>query len=197
MILNFFLGLMITVTAFQSGTWEYQFEKEEVKVYTKHVDGSSFKAFKGETVLMVSAEKIAKQILDIDSYPQWCYRTTSTKILKKDNNTVYYYYISATPPLVKNREAYFFNELSPATTNGNITIKIGTYQSNEPVPSGYVRIPFSKGYWTLKPLSENKTLVVFEMQADPGGIIPSWLANMASSDSPWITIDNLRKILSK
>lgn len=197
MILNLLLILLLPFSQIDESHWEYQFEKQGVKVYTKAIAGSGFKAFKGEAVFEAEAGKIIHQLFEITSYPLWCYRTTSAMVIKQDSNKVYYRYVSETPPVIKNREAYFYNELLPDDGSGTRIIALGTYSSEEPVPTGFIRMPFSKGCWKLKPLSEHKPLVTFEMQADPGGLIPSWLANMASSDSPWITMTNLQKILSE
>lgn len=197
MITTFLLALILSLAPPKNSKWEYQFEKQGVKVYTKEVPGSSFKAFKGEAVFNINSQIIVEQISDIESFPEWCYRTTSVQIIKREQSKVYYRYVSATPPIIKNREAYMFNEILPNDHNGNIVIQIGTFTSNEPVPSGYIRMPYSKGYWKLTPVSENKTFVSFEVQADPGGIIPSWLANMTASDAPWITMTNLRKFILK
>lgn len=195
MVLSYILYLLIALSPSQTADWEFEFEKEGVKVYTKYIEGSSFKAFKGEMVFDVSADKILNQILNIESYPEWCYRTTSVKVLKREPNKVFYYYVSATPPMVKNREAYFYSEILPSASDGEITVKMGMFSPDTPVPSGYIRMPFSDGFWKLKPISAEKTEVVFQMQADPGGIIPAWLANMAATDSPWITMTNLQKII--
>lgn len=189
------LIMLMAISSTQQANWEFQFEKEGVKVYTKTIEGSGFKSFRGEMTFEVNAEEIVAQIFDIASYPQWCYKTTSTKIMKQEKNKVFYHYVSETPPLVKNREAYFYTEILPDSPNGEITIKLGTYPCDQPLPEGFVRIPFSEGFWKLVPLSENKTFVQFQMQAEPGGIIPSWLANMAAEDSPWITMTGLQKVI--
>ena len=41
-------------------------------------------------------------------------------------------------------------------------------------------------------VSENKMEVTFSMQVDPGGSIPSWLANMFIDGVPFHTLLNLK-----
>lgn len=188
---------MLVSNVQQTSSWEFRFEKDGIKVYTRKVDGSSFDSFKGEALLNIAAEKIKKQILSVESYPNWCYRTTETKVQRWDGNKVYYRYVSETPPMVRNREAYFCSELLPTDTSGTIIIAMKIVPSEEPIPEGFVRMPAAKGFWKLYPKGENKTFVEFEMQAEPGGIIPGWLANMASSESPYVTIKNLVNILTE
>lgn len=46
-------------------------------------------------------------ILDVENYPEWCYRSTSIKYLRTGNNKVYYYYICESLFIVQNRKGYF------------------------------------------------------------------------------------------
>lgn len=195
MLFHALIATILVLSQSLTPKWEYQFEKKGVKVYTKEVEGSGLKAFKGETTFNISSEQLIEKIFDIENYPKWCFRTTSTRLIRTENKKVYYRYVSATPPMIKNREAYMCNTLLPQDLDSTIVIQIGTFLSNEPIPSGFIRMPFSTGSWKLKPLSEQKTLVTFEMQADPGGLIPSWLANMAASDAPWISMTNLQQLI--
>lgn len=185
--------LLFTLSAFQNDGWKFEFEKEAIKVYTKQVEGYDLKAFKGETTIQATVGELLNIIYDVEHYPQWCYKTSSTKLLKKEDNKIYYHYISETPPLVSNREAYFCSEVVNDKKTMITTVKMNIYHCNEPVPKGFVRIPYSNGLWILTPLNEHNTHVLFQMHADPGGKIPAWLANLAAVDSPWITLNNLRE----
>ena len=71
-----------------------------------------------------------------------------------------------------------------------------TAQKEIPVADGCIRIPMSSGQWHLQALSENTTEIVFDTTADPGGWVPSWVANIGSEDAPWETLKNLRDQLT-
>ena len=58
----------------------------------------------------------------------------------------------------------------------------------------YVRVK-GYGYWEVQELPKNKIFVTFSMQIDPGGSIPSWLANMFVDDSPYNTLLNLKTLM--
>lgn len=191
------LTWMILAGLMQHDDWHFEYEKEGICVYTLHVENSSFKAFRGEMETNIPMEQLAGLISDIERYPDWCYRTTTTKILKKEEERIYYYYESATPPGIKNREAYLYTEITGDSVTGRLLFEIQNFESELTVPSGFIRMPFSKGFWELIPLNENTTQVIFQMHSDPGGMIPAWLANSASVDAPWITMNNMRKLLSK
>lgn len=192
---RFLLLIFIINPVNLNSQWEFEFEKEGIKVYTQSVEGNSFKAFKGETVLEFPINKLVNFISRVELFPQWCYQTTSTEVLRKEENKVFYRYVSATPALIDNREAYFCNEIHTDSLAGIVTIVMRTYSSPAPVPKGYTRMPLSNGFWKLTPLSTTSTHVIFQMHADPGGNIPAWLANRFSADSPYITMKNLRKMM--
>jgi ribosome-associated toxin RatA of RatAB toxin-antitoxin module len=180
-----------------SKQWVFEYEKDGIKVYTSNVERSGFKAFKGEMLVDYNAEQLLGFISKVELFPQWCYQTTATQVINREDNKTYYRYVSATPPMVKNREAYFCNTIETNPQTGETIITMQTYNSKDAVPKGYIRMPSSEGFWKITPISRTSSRVVFQMHADPGGQIPSWLANMFTTDSPYITMMNLRKMLSE
>lgn len=184
-------GLLV----FQNSQWKLEFEKQGITVYTCRIEGFELKAFRGEMTIEATVDDLLPFILNVEDYPKWCYKTSSTKLIKKEGNRIFYYYLSETPPLVSDREGYFCSEIikDSLTVSTFVTLKI--VDSEEAVPKGMVRIPFSDGLWTFTPINAGSTKVSFQMHADPGGMIPAWLANLASVESPWVTLNNLRKLV--
>lgn len=193
--LRFLLLILFINPVNLNNKWEFEFEKEGIKVYTQSVEGNSFKAFKGETVMEFPISRLVNFISNVELFPQWCYQTTSTEVLRKEENKVFYRYVSETPMMVNHREAYFCNEILTDTITGTVTILMRTFTNNTAVPKGFTRMPLSNGFWKLTPLGTTSTHITFQMHADPGGNIPAWLANRFSSDSPYITMKNLKKMM--
>lgn len=52
-----------------------------------------------------------------------------------------------------------------------------------------------KGFWRFIPEKEGRIKVIYQIHADPGGDIPSWLANAVAVDSPFNTLKNMLKML--
>ena len=50
-----------------------------------------------------------------------------------------------------------------------------------------------KGFWYLKKISENQTLVVQQIYGNPGGTIPAFMVNMIVTRGPFDTFKELRK----
>jgi hypothetical protein len=190
-----FIILIFTNSNLTAGQWEFEFVKDGISVYTRHAKDSNLKPFRGEMEIDASISELLQIIEDVERYPEWCYRTTKVKLTEKHGDSVIYHYTSDTPVIVKNREAWFYNVKEENPLSGVVVLHMRTFESEAPVPSGYLRIPWSNGFWQLIPISPEKTRLVFQMHTNPGGHIPSWLTNMLAIDSPYITMNNLREMI--
>ena len=66
-----------------------------------------------------------------------------------------------------------------------------------PLPEKTVRMPRLSGFYRLWKMEPEKTKVVYQVEADPGGRIPTWLAKRVARDLPWSTLSVLRKRVTK
>jgi hypothetical protein len=58
-----------------------------------------------------------------------------------------------------------------------------------------VRAPLAWAKWILTPQGKNKTVVLYQVIADPGGYLPTFLVNMYSQDLAVKTILGIRKMV--
>jgi ribosome-associated toxin RatA of RatAB toxin-antitoxin module len=195
---QFLFSIILLLTGFlnySESEWKLALEKEGILVFTRHVDGSDFKEFKSEMVMDGTVSEIADVIADVEKYPEWCYKTTSVKIIRKEGNTIRYFYVSDTPKFLKTRVAFFESKKVSVAQTNDVFFYLNDIRGNEPISENCILIPTMKGYWKLTPAGENKVHVMMQMLTEPGGIIPAWLANMVVVDSPYTTLSNLRKRL--
>lgn len=61
-----------------------------------------------------------------------------------------------------------------------------------PAVEGYVRVTRVDGFWQFTPL-DDKTEVTYQVHMDPGGSVPSWLANKFVVEAPFNTLRALRE----
>ena len=59
---------------------------------------------------------------------------------------------------------------------------------------GMVEMPVGDVTWTLKPEGENKTLLTYQLLADPGGNLPSAVVSMLLKNLGVTTLKNIRKL---
>jgi len=175
--------------------WELKKEGSGIKVYTKEVASSDLDAFKAISTLNVSIEAIVKCLKDADKFCEWMPNCEMAELLKLNGLNQYHYLETNTPFPLDNRDCYYHFEYQ--TTSNGIKVIIKGLPSYKPVKNGLVRIPSVEGFWLLEKLGPNKTRITYQLQADPGGSIPSWIANMGSIDLPFDTLKNLQAHLEK
>lgn len=181
MSIHLLTGVILLISGFINHTengWSLALDKEGIQVFTRYVEGSDFKEFRGEVVMEGTVSEITNEICDVEKFPEWSYKTESVRIIKKEGNLVRYFYISKTPGFLKTRVAFFESEKITDSQTNEVTISLHNFQSDEPIPESSLLIPVMKGYWKLTPEGENKVHVTMQMLTNPGGVIPAWLANM-------------------
>ena len=66
-----------------------------------------------------------------------------------------------------------------------------------PEVQGEIRVPELAGLWKLSPRGDGRTEGIYEMRGEPGGSVPSWLANSFVVDAPLETLRTLRAVAER
>ena len=159
---------MSIIEKINSATCTLRLQKDWLKIFTCPVPSSDFLSFVG--------------IATIDA-PQ-------------HEGRVVYQLVSAPWP-VSDREIITRSQgyLDPDTSE--VYIKLECMPDYLPLNDKYVRVPQLEGAWNIIPLSQDQCRVVFRLHIEPGGEIPSWLANIAVIDTPYHTLTNLREMVKQ
>ena len=177
--------------------WVLQLDDMGVQVWTATVEGSKFKKFKGEIQINAPIDAVVDLIQDTEQLPEWYYNTVSAKQLKSMGpNQSLKYAVTKAPWPVTNRDSVVLGTKYIAK-NGTITITLEGHPDEYPRQENLIRIPVLSGYWIITPISKSLTHIEFMVAAEPGGEIPSWLANSMVIDMPFYTLKNLREKLEK
>ena len=177
--------------------WELEKEEDGIKVFTKKVAGSDFKAYRAIMRVDAKVSSLVELIKDIESYPLWIDTCKKGVLLKKINEYEFLAYtVNNAPWPVSDRDAVVLNTVSqdPAT-KGSVTINIEGKHSYIPLTSGIIRVKKIKGFWRFVPEKDGLTQVIYEVHSEPGGNIPSWLLNQIVVTQPFNTLKNMKEIL--
>ena len=175
--------------------WELQETEENapVQVWTQAVSGSNFKAFRGQVTINASLYKTLAVIKDTLNIPKWYHNTAvAQKIATLNHNQSLNYTVTTAPWPVSNRDSVTLVTDKPQA-NGEYLIELSARPEELPEQENRIRIPKLEGFWKLVPLADNKTEVTLQIAAEPGGEIPSWLANSMVIDMPFYSLTNLKK----
>lgn len=179
---------------------EFKLEKEKngVAVYTRKIEGSSLKEFKGVTTIKTSLMSLVVLMDDTEAYTQWLHECTQAKLLNKINlkERVSYTVIHAPWP-VSDRDTVTYSKIVQDPKSKIVTIYLKGVPGQYPVQSGKVRVPSLKGFWQFIPNKNGYTTVVYQLHSEPGGSLPDALANSTVVDIPYNTLLNMHKVVKQ
>lgn len=180
------------------GVWEKVIDSKGIIVYTRPVEGSSFREFKGITLIDASMEIIAEVLRDIENYPAWVADILEARVIRRiDRDNMIIYLLQGTSWPISNRDMVINVTTQNNYEKGRATISFVAIQCAEmPEKAGIVRVPMMQGMYLLEYVSRNKTRVTYSVKSDPGGSIPATIANMASKEYPYKTLLGMQKMVS-
>lgn len=178
--------------------WKLKKNKVGIKVYTRNVQGSNFKAFKAMGELDGSVATVMAVFQDIDNLKNWMPKTKLAKQLKKINSTEEIRYLElAAPWPIANRDVINNFRFLYNPKDKSVKISVTSLHDYIPKKKGIVRIRDAEGYYLITPQANGKVKFFYQFHSEPGGNIPSWLANTSVVEIPFQTIVNLRKEVKK
>ena len=182
--------LVFAATA-QAEDWQVAKDEDGIKVSLSEVAGSKYKAYRGVTVIKAPVAKIVALQEDVAGACKWIHECKLQKLLKHEGDVSYTYTQFNAPFPVSNRDSILKITTSKAA-DGSITrtlLEVPTYQPEE---KGFVRVAQVDGFWKLVPKGDNQTEVTYQVHTEPGGSVPSWLANKFVVDAPFNTLKALK-----
>jgi hypothetical protein len=196
-------ALGLTLFAQSALAWDQIDEKEDdagnsYVIYRRDKKGSDFKEYKLVTLFDAPVKDVVAAVRAIGTESKYVMDNSTRKLLKKEGKDTYYYYSTFDHPMVSTRDLTnkFFLTFKSATQS-----YVWKWQTANdlapPLPGGFVRIPDSVSSWELSPADGNKTLGTYQSYANPGGMIPAWLANSGNMDAMSDMMNDLRAIIAK
>jgi hypothetical protein len=117
--------------------------------------------------------------------------------LKEQGDTLQIYYSQATAPFpFSDRDGIYQNLYRWQKEKQILSVEIKILSGYLPENNGLVRVK-GEGFWQVKVCDDGKLEIVFQMQVDPGGSIPAWLANLFTDETPYQSLFNFRELIKK
>ncbi len=179
--------------AFSQEDWSLRQSKDGIKVYTKNLENSAFKAVKTVCTIDASLSRLTAVLLDIKNSKDWVYATKSCIILKQLSPSELLYYSEINVPWpATNRDFVVQLKVTQDENTKAVTIIGDNKPALLPVYKNIVRIPTSYSKWLITPLPNRQVQIEYILQVDPGGNIPAWLINLFATKGPYECFRNLR-----
>ncbi len=176
--------------------WQLAKDEDGVKVYLSSVPGSKYKAYRG--VVDIKADVASTNALqeDVKGSCKWIHACAEMRLLKSEGDNSWTYSKIDMPWPVTGRD---FNDTATTekTADGGLIRHLQAEPTYIPEEKGEIRVPKLVGEWKLVPKGAGVTEVTYQVQTEPGGSIPSWLANSFVVDAPMNTLKGLRAAAEK
>ncbi|HYM24799.1 MAG TPA: START domain-containing protein [Vicinamibacterales bacterium] len=174
--------------------WKPVSSEHGVEIYRRTVPGSDVVALKGVGVVDAPVWKIASILLDTKRAPEWADSLKESRVLRRIGPTEYVEYNHIGLPLIiKDRD--FVSEVQIEVDPAARTFALVYRPSGDGLasPTHNVRGEILAGRFEAVSLERGaRTRLSAELQADPKGLLPTWIVNMFQRNWPLTTFERLR-----
>ena len=186
-----------------NGEWEKIDEVDGITGYIRLTSESSVNEIKAMGVVdapVAVIEAVLRDDAARTEYSESCIEASRVEIpgLESTKDSYYSYHRISMPWPLYDRDAVGKIELMIDRTTGALLVQTQNISTDfRTEDQDAVRAPVLAGKWVLTPLGENKTEALYQVLADPGGYLPSFIINMVSQDLAVNTILGIRKMVKK
>ncbi|MCF8464499.1 MAG: hypothetical protein K9G41_06650 [Flavobacteriales bacterium] len=187
--------LLLSTVPFHDGNWELKKDKDNIKVYTRHVEGSGLKAIKATTTFNAPLETCVAVLRDIDHLTELFPDTkVAKKISQTENDQVHYLEMDAPWPVTDRDGAFLLVYKYDATTK-TLVVNAKMVPDACPKKDGIIRLSKGGGTWTFKRIDATHTSLDYYFHGEPGGSIPTFLANSVVEENPLKMLTNFHALV--
>ena len=156
--------------------------KEGIVVDVRAVSGQSIVTVRGTWTAKQSPVSLWKAVNDLERYTEFMPYLETAKVLKRKGTSAWQYYCLDTP-IISDRD-YTLKLTTDPNPGKDGRWRVSWVSANQAGPKpkpGKVRVKVATGSWAFESVQGGKaTKIVYTVRSDPGGSIPSWLANRAN-----------------
>jgi hypothetical protein len=183
----------------RDSAWEQIDDDSGIRVFKREIAGQELPGFRGETVIAAPLERFVAELKDYKHHTEWMESCVASREIKDlGGGHVIDYNRTEAPWPVWDRDVVLDSHWTTSADGRLVVLTfVNTDPSLVPLPEKTVRMPRLRGFYRFWKLDPGHTKVVYQVEADPGGSIPTWLAKRVARDLPWKTLDALRERVTK
>jgi hypothetical protein len=178
--------------------WQLSKAKDGIRVYQSAVKYSNYKSIKVECILEGDYDKLIEVLNNVTGQKDWVYNNKTAYIIKRINSHELYYYSETSLPWpMSNRDAIVHLKIDKDSLNRFLNIMAVSVPDYMAEKSGKVRVTRSTVSWNVTMPTAKTISIIYIFEADPGGSIPAWVANMFADKGPYESFKKLSELLKK
>ena len=191
------LCLVASATASTAADWNLDRNRDGIEVFTRPVENSGIKEFKGIAYFDATVDQIVAVLRDSDRFKTWFPNCPESKLLFREGDVSVQYSVMDAPWPVSDRDNVLRSVTYRNAESGSVKIVVQADPDFYPEQDERVRVQQAQGSWLIEPVDEVRTRVTFQMHLEPGGGIPDWLSNARVVETPFEALGNLRQTVSR
>ncbi len=176
--------------------WKLAKDENGIKIYLSEVQGSKYKAYRGVTTINADVATLRALQEDVKGSCQWIHACAEQSLLKHEGMQSWVYTRFDMPWPVEARDS-ILHVVSEQGADGSLTRKLDGQPQYLPLDKDHTRVASLQGFWRFVPQGDGKVEVTYQVHTEPGGSVPSWLANSFVVDAPFNTLSGLRTLAEK
>lgn len=196
MVMLVLAGLCAGAAIASENDWELKRDRDDIRVYTRDVAGSKFKAVKATTTVTAPLGAAVALIRDTSACPQvaalckksWVHETVS-------ETELYVYSYNDLPWPVRDRDVLVRALWSQDPTNFSVTMTATSVAGMMAENDQAIRLREASFNWEFVPLEAGRLQVTTRVHIDPAGPMPALIMNLLLVDAPFKTLTNMRSVL--
>lgn len=175
--------------------WQVAKDEGGITVSLSSVPGSDYKAYKGVATIHAPLARVRALQEDVAGACAWIHECKAQKLLKHEGTQSWTYTQFNTPWPVTPRDSVLQVTTSEGA-DGSVTRTLKGVPNYLPEEKGFVRVAQVDGVWKLEPKGAD-TIVTYQVHTEPGGSVPSMIANKFVVDAPFNTLRGLKAAAEK
>ena len=180
--------------AVDDADWKPFGESDGVAVFTRPFAGSAFAEVRASGTVCATLPELVAFVEDVARFDGWIPDTEEARLLARPSPREQLYYIRTSMPWpVKHRDMiYRLSESLSGPSADDVSVAIEGVPDYLPPYPGVVRMTRVTGRWTFRE-DAGRTHLKLDMHIEPGGSIPTMLANRRIVGTPTKMLVNLRQ----
>ncbi|MDD0843681.1 START domain-containing protein [Pseudomonas sp. Gutcm_11s] len=176
--------------------WKLAKDEDGIKIYLSEVQGSKYKAYRGVTTIKSDVASLRALQEDVQGSCKWIHACAEQSLLKHEGAESWVYTRFEMPWPVTARDSVL-HVVTVENADGSLVRKLDGQPEYRPADKDHVRVASLEGAWTFVPKADGMVEVTYQVHTEPGGSVPSWLANSFVVDAPFNTLNGLRALAEK
>jgi len=187
---------LLASTAAHAEDWKLAKDEDGIKVFLSEVPGSQYKAYRGVTTIKSDIATLRALQEDVSGSCKWIFQCSEQKLIKSEGAQSWTYSRFSPPWPVTPRDS-IIHVTTTEEPDGTVLRKLEGLPTYQPEEKGYVRVTKVDGFWKMAPKGAGEVEVTYQVTTEPGGSVPSWLANSFVVDAPFKTLQGMKERAEK